>query len=110
MAAQQHTVTATPFQQAVWEAIRQIPTGRVTTYGDIAAYLGTKAVRAVGTAAGRNPNAPQVPCHRVVCADGKIGKYSGPGAVKRKKELLSHEGVEIAAGKIVDFETLRYRF
>ncbi len=99
---------ATSFQKRVWEAIAKIPRGRVTTYGAIAAYLDTKAVRAVGTAVGKNPYAPDVPCHRVVLADGSIGNYSGEGGVKRKIALLREEGVGIKEGKIVDFEKIRF--
>lgn len=100
----------TPFQRAVWEALKLIPEGRVTTYGDIAAYLGTKAVRAVGSAVGKNPDAPQVPCHRVVPADGSLGRYSGPGGAVRKQTLLAEEGVVIEDGRIVDFIARRFRF
>ncbi len=101
---------ATAFQQSVWEAIAMIPEGKVTTYAEIARYLGTRAVRAVGTAVGKNPYAPDVPCHRVVRSDGTIGNYSGEGGTARKIALLHEEGVEVAAGKIVGFEALRYRF
>ena len=82
----------------------------MTTYGAIAAYLGTKAVRAVGTAVGKNPYAPKVPCHRVVPSSGKIGNYSGEGGVATKIALLKEEGVETVAGKIADFENVLYRY
>ena len=81
-----------------------IPRGRVTTYGEIARYLGTEAVRAVGTAVGKNPDAPTVPCHRVVPASGRIGNYSGGEGVVTKITLLDDEGVEVRDGRIVDFE------
>ena len=103
-------MSGTPFQRAVWKALERIPEGRVTTYGDIAAYLGTGAVRAVGSAVGKNPGAPGVPCHRVVPADGSIGNYSGEGGAARKTALLEAEGVPVENGKIKGFETLRYRF
>ncbi len=101
---------ATPFQERVWHALTLIPRGKVTTYGDIARYLGTRAVRAVGTAVGKNPYAPEVPCHRVVPADGRVGNYSGEGGVARKTALLREEGVEVEEGKIVDFEAKRFHF
>jgi len=103
-------MTGTPFQRRVWEVIALIPEGSVTTYGVIARYLGTKAVRAVGTAVGKNPYAPKVPCHRVVPADGRLGNYSGEGGVKRKQVLLESEGVRVKEGKIVDFERVFYDF
>ncbi len=101
---------ATSFQKAVWAAISQIPRGQVTTYGLIARHLGTKAVRAVGTAVGKNPYAPEVPCHRVVPASGKIGNYSGEGGVGRKIVLLKEEGVEVKEGKVVRFEEVLFTF
>lgn len=101
---------STPFQEEVYKALSMVPKGCVTTYGAIAAYLGTKAVRAVGTAVGKNPYAPKVPCHRVVPSSGKIGNYSGEGGVATKIALLKEEGVETVAGKIADFENVLYRY
>jgi len=100
----------TPFQQEVYKALDLIPKGCVTTYGAVAAYLGTKAVRAVGTAVGKNPNAPQVPCHRVVPLTGKIGNYSGQGGVATKIRLLEEEGVFLKNGKVLDFEKCLFTF
>lgn len=100
----------TPFQHAVWAALKLIPEGRVTTYGDIAVYLGTKAVRAVGGAVGKNPDAPEVPCHRVVPSDGSLGRYSGPGGTAHKQALLEQEGIRVVEGRIVDFAARRYCF
>ncbi len=101
---------ATPFQRRVWSAIALIPKGRVTTYGAIARYLGTRAIRAVGTAVGKNPDAPKVPCHRVVKADGKIGNYSARGGVAAKIALLEKEGVKIEAGRVANFEDRLFDF
>jgi len=95
---------ATKFQQKVWDALRLIPRGRVTTYGEIARYLGTDAVRAVGTAVGKNPNAPEVPCHRVVPATGRIGHYSGGEGTPTKIALLRDEGVAVLGEKVIDFD------
>lgn len=100
----------TPFQSRVHEALNKIPQGRVTTYGLLAKYLKTGAVRAVATAVGKNPDYPQVPCHRVVCADGRVGKYSGIGGVSGKIKLLKNEGVLIERGKVVDFKHKIYSF
>lgn len=82
----------TPFQQRVFRTILKIPKGRTWTYGQAAARLGNKNLaRAVGNALGKNRNAPQVPCHRVV-GKSSIGGYSAPGGVKRKMALLKQEG------------------
>jgi len=83
-------VRGTPFQQRVWAALRQIPYGATTTYGELAAALGTpNAPRAVGLANGRNPVSIVVPCHRVVGASGALTGYGG--GVERKRALLDLE-------------------
>lgn len=81
----------TPFQVAVWRALRTIPAGTTCTYAELAARLGQPvgASRAVGAANGANPIAIVVPCHRVVAAGGKLGGYSG--GLDRKRWLLDHE-------------------
>ncbi|HET6613482.1 MAG TPA: methylated-DNA--[protein]-cysteine S-methyltransferase [Kofleriaceae bacterium] len=80
----------TPFQRAVWRALRDIPAGQTASYADIARRIGRpKAWRAVGAANRANPIAVVVPCHRVITASGKIGGYGG--GVPRKEWLLRHE-------------------
>lgn len=80
------------FYQKVWLACARIPRGAVITYSQLAAAIGHPgSARAVGTALGRNPCAPRIPCHRVIASDGTLGGYSGPGGVRRKKELLERE-------------------
>ena len=87
----------TPFQQSVWEALRQIPPGLTVSYRDIAERIGRpEAVRAVAQACAANPIAVLVPCHRVVRTDGQIGGYRwGPG---RKTVLLQRESRVAALG------------
>lgn len=81
-----------PFCQKVWLACARIPRGSVMTYKQLAAAIGHPgAARAVGTALSRNPCAPRIPCHRVIASDGSLGGYSGPGGLRRKKELLERE-------------------
>lgn len=73
-----------PFQIKVWEALLSIPTGEVTTYSDIARVIGhPKAVRAVGTAVGRNPISWLIPCHRALRKEGTLGGYHWGLPVKR---------------------------
>jgi methylated-DNA-[protein]-cysteine S-methyltransferase len=87
----------TPFQIAVWKALREIPYGETRSYRDIAAGLGRpKAVRAVGAANARNPIAIIVPCHRVIGASGALTGYAG--GVPRKRWLLGHEREVLAQG------------
>lgn len=80
----------TPFQVSVWEALLSIPHGATATYGEIAGQVGKPAaVRAVGSAVGRNPVSIMVPCHRVVRTGGGLGGYAG--GLWRKEYLLDLE-------------------
>jgi methylated-DNA-[protein]-cysteine S-methyltransferase len=82
--------SGTPFQRLVWDALRTIPAGGTTTYGELAARIGSpKAARAVGLANNRNPIALVVPCHRVIGANGSLTGYAG--GLDRKQWLLTHE-------------------
>ena len=81
----------TYFQKKVWEQLLAIPHGKTTSYGEIATGLGDKnAMRAVGSATGRNPISIIVPCHRVIGSNGKLIGYGG--GLWRKEWLLKHEG------------------
>ena len=81
----------TVFQQAVWQALLRIPVGETTSYGDISRRIANpQAIRAVGTAIGRNPISIIVPCHRVLGADGSLTGYAG--GLDRKLALLKLEG------------------
>lgn len=80
----------TAFQQEVWHALREIPCGTTTSYGELAKRIGRPAaVRAVGLANGANPVAVVVPCHRVIGANGSLTGYGG--GIERKRWLLDHE-------------------
>ncbi len=87
------------FQRAVWDILREIPYGEVTTYGEIAKKIALKmgkpkmSAQAVGGAVGRNPISIIIPCHRVVGADGSLTGYAG--GIDKKVKLLSHEGVDV---------------
>ncbi len=99
----------TPFQQRVYEFIREIPRGRVTTYASISRALRCRSAQAIGQALKRNPLSPEVPCHRVIRADLTLGGYSGQmlGAkVREKLALLKSEGVEFEDGKLKDSSRL----
>lgn len=81
----------TPFELAVWNALREIPYGSTATYGEIAARLGSPGgPRSVGRANARNPIPVIIPCHRVIGADGTLVGYGG--GLDRKRFLLEHEG------------------
>lgn len=85
-----------PFQIKVWEALLRIPSGYVTTYSDIADSIGSpKAVRAVGTAVGRNPIGWLIPCHRALRKSGALGGYHWGLPIKRT--MLAYEAAQIEA-------------
>ncbi|MAQ84982.1 MAG: 6-O-methylguanine DNA methyltransferase [Maritimibacter sp.] len=85
-----------PFQIKVWEALLSIPTGQVTTYSEIARAIGNpRAVRAVGTAVGRNPISWLIPCHRALRKSGGLGGYHWGLPVKRA--LLAYESARAEA-------------
>jgi AraC family transcriptional regulator, regulatory protein of adaptative response / methylated-DNA-[protein]-cysteine methyltransferase len=80
----------TALQEAVWQALKQIPAGQTRSYGDIAEVLGQpEKSREVGKANGANSISIVVPCHRVIGADGSLVGYGG--GLWRKKWLLDHE-------------------
>jgi methylated-DNA-[protein]-cysteine S-methyltransferase len=88
-----HIPQGTSFQMQVWAELLKIPAGETVTYTELARRIGRpKAVRAVANACGKNPDAPRVPCHRVVRNDGGLGGYSGEGGVDTKRRLLIAEG------------------
>ena len=83
----------TQFQLKVWSYLKKIPKGKVKTYAQVAKAIGKpKSVRAVANAIGKNPFPPNIPCHRVIRSDGKLGGYSAKGGIKTKKMLLKNEG------------------
>lgn len=85
-----------PFQIKVWEALLSVPSGHVTTYSEIARKIGNpKAVRAVGTAVGRNPVSWLIPCHRALRRDGQLGGYHWGLGVKRA--MLAWESARLEA-------------
>lgn len=83
----------TDFQLKVWNALLDIPMGRLTTYGDIASKLNNpNASRAVGTAVGDNPVAFLIPCHRVIRSSGELGGYHW--GLTRKAAIIGWEAVK----------------
>lgn len=94
------------FNQKIYQLLKQVPAGKVTTYKALAQALDTKAYQAVGNALKHNPNAPYIPCHRVVKSNGHIGGFNGQTKgkeIQRKIKLLKQEGIEINKGKIKQF-------
>jgi methylated-DNA-[protein]-cysteine S-methyltransferase len=84
------TLEGTEFQKQVWRTLAKIPSGKTMSYGEIAATIKRpKAVRAVGSAVGRNKICLLIPCHRVIASDGSLSGFSA--GLERKKKLLDLE-------------------
>lgn len=85
----------TPFQQAVWRQLSAVGYGATTSYLAHACAIGAeRAVRAVGSAIGRNPLSIIIPCHRIVGSDGRLTGYAG--GLERKRYLLAFEAAGAA--------------
>ncbi|MBI4173090.1 MAG: MGMT family protein [Candidatus Aenigmarchaeota archaeon] len=98
------------FSSKVYEILKTVPKGKVTTYKEIAHALGVKSYRAVGQALKRNPYAPMVPCHRVISSDGTLGGFNGGTKdIPRIARLLEREGVPVRDGRI-ELEKYLHRF
>ena len=87
------------FNERVYEAVKQIPYGKVATYGQIAWMAGNpRASRAVGWALHRNPQPGVIPCHRVVNREGRLAPAFAFGGIDAQKALLEREGVAVVDG------------
>ncbi len=92
-------ICGTSFQREVWEQIKQIPYGEITTYGKIAQEIANNhhilkmSAQAVGNAIGKNPFAIIVPCHRIIGSNHHLVGYAG--GIEKKEFLLRHEGHHI---------------
>ena len=102
-----HGLQAVPkdFTARVLSVVRRIPPGRVATYGDVAALAGRpRASRAVGNIM-RSCGRPDIPCHRVIAAGGRLGGYGGQELLKRS--LLVAEGIRVSGRRVQDLERVR---
>ena len=98
---------AAPFAARVLSVVRRIPPGRVATYGEVAEMAGRpRAARAVGNIM-RTCARPDIPCHRVIAAGGKLGGYGGRELMKRA--LLVAEGVTVAGGRVRELDRVGWR-
>lgn len=81
----------TEFQRKVYLELLNVPAGETISYGELARRIGCRSARAVGQALHRNPFAPEVPCHRVIAADGSLGGYAL--GLEKKEEMLRREAL-----------------
>ena len=98
------------FQERVWQLLKKIPKGKVTTYRLLAKQMKTKAYRAVGTACHNNPKPVVVPCHRVVRSDGTVAICHEDSCHKKRIQVLRKEGIKIKGNKIVNFDEVLFKF
>ena len=99
--------------EKVYKLCKKIPEGKVSTYLELGKALDTKAYRAIGQCLKHNPNAPIVPCHRVVSSSGLIGGFKGKTSgkeIEEKIKLLEKEGIKFQGKKIVNFEKVLFKF
>jgi len=95
------------FTARVLTTVRRIPPGRVATYGDVAALAGKpRAARAVGNIM-RDCRRPDVPCHRVIAAGGRLGGYGGSEVLKRS--LLVAEGVPVSGARVRELDRVLWK-
>jgi methylated-DNA-protein-cysteine methyltransferase-like protein len=97
------------FFENVWDVVRLVPRGRVTTYGDIAKYLGTSmSARMVGWAMNAAHGLPDVPAQRVVNRNGMLSGKAHFETPTRMQELLEADGVKVHNDTVVDFASIRW--
>ena len=95
----------TDFTRRIYEVVKSIPAGRVMSYGRVAALAGNpRAARGVGFALHHNPYPGEVPCHRVVFADGRLASAFAFGGEGVQRRLLEAEGVEFLPDGRVDMD------
>lgn len=87
-------------KERVYKLLATVPKGKVTTYGYLGKALGTKAYRAIGQILHVNKDPVNIPCHRVVNAEGKLSLKFGMGGPVIQEERLVAEGVEVRDGRV----------
>ncbi|MBP9670583.1 MGMT family protein [Candidatus Woesebacteria bacterium] len=98
------------FFDQVYELVRQVPEGKVTTYGDIAKALGTRDARRIGHALHANPSGDLTPCHRVVTKDGKLSESYAFGGSIEQYAKLQEEGISFLDKTHVDLSNHLFVF
>jgi len=95
-------------ERALWDMLKKIPKGKVTTYKILADQLGIHQ-RTVASMLSKNKYPEKYPCYRVINSDGSLGGYSGKGGIAGKRKLLKKDGIEIKQGRI-DLSKNIYKF
>lgn len=99
------------FFDDVYKAVKLIPCGKVSTYGDIARFIGNiHASRAVGYALHNNPQPGVIPCHRVVNREGRLAPAFAFGGTDAQRMLLEKENVKVSEEGYVDLSKYGFKF
>lgn len=95
--------------EKIYEVVKDIPYGRVASYGQVAALAGNRRLaRIVGYALHVNPNPETIPCYRVVTVKGEVSKAFAFGGENRQRELLEQEGVQFLTNGVVDMKQYQW--
>ena len=98
------------FKEKIYNALKTVPKGYLTTYKELAKAVNSKAYRVVGSLMKKNEHPKEIPCYKVVKSNGSIGNYSAKGGIKRKIELLRKDGILVENSKIKYFEKRLWKF
>ena len=94
----------------IYKAVQLVPIGKVTTYGEIANFVGLNDIRVVGWALNKNPDPATIPCHRVVTKQGSVSKAFAFGGENEQIHLLKNERVSFKTNTEVDLENHLFRY
>lgn len=94
-------------KEKIYQKLKQVPKGKITTYRELAHSINSKAYRLIGTFMKTNKDPKNIPCHKVIKSDGSIGNYSQ--GIKKKIQLLKKDKIEIKNNKI-DLEKYLFKF
>ncbi len=96
------------FNEQVYELVKKIPSGKVSTYKEVAEALGCRAYRAVGNALNKNKDPDTILCCKIVNSDGRLGGFAT--GQEEKIRRLKKDGIVVKNGRIVDFEKRLFKF
>ena len=97
------------FYTKIYNRLREVPSGKVTTYKELAHSVGSRAYRAVGTAMKNNRDIKNIHCYKVVLSNGYVGQYSN-GGTRAKIKKLGKEGILTKGKRIIDFEKYLHKY
>jgi methylated-DNA-[protein]-cysteine S-methyltransferase len=94
--------------QKLQQLLLKVPKGKVTTYKAVAQAMGTRGYRYIGQLLNKNPEPDLYPCYKVVQSNGRVGGFAQ--GMREKIRRLKEDGIEVAKGKVVNFDSIFYKF